>query len=238
LQGANEVVTILATPRTVTTTVTAGAKNDAVNLLANSGPVSITGDTFTTAVVVGSDERSKAIASGINANVSVADAFSLTIADEGNTTTPENATVTEKTVQGNLFGSPLVQVNYSNVAFLGIHSGALATGPGESWTIEGSSPSATIGSQIDMNNIAPAGLNVQANLTASSGLVLIVQNGFGGTVGAANLHVDAPGATFHLSQSSPGGSGQDTATFGPTSPSSNIQFQADGGPVNVFNSNI
>jgi hypothetical protein len=57
-------------------------------------------------------------------------------------------------------------------------------------------------------------------------------------VGTANLKVHAPGATFHLAQPTPGGSGLDTVIFGQPNPSSNIQFFNNGGPVNVFNSNI
>jgi hypothetical protein len=236
LQGSSQFVSIEATPRTGTTNVSVSGLNDDVDLLGNLAPVSITGDFSTSVDVVPS--LHSAIVSGIQANVTVAGAGTLIIANEFNTTTPENVTVTEKTVSGNLFGNPSVQVNYSNVGILKLVTGVLTTGPQESYTIEGSSPSAILASQIDLTNNAPAGLNVQVSLTASSGLAMKVDNGDGNPVGAADLLVHAPGATFHLAQSTPGGSGQDTATFGAQNPSSNIQFTADGGPVNVFNSNI
>ena len=237
LQGSNELVSINATPKTVTTKVTANsilgpAADATVNLFANSGPVSINGDPATTNVTLGKGTGSTLVTSGIKANVSVKGVKSLAIADFDNTKTRENVTVTESTIKGTgLFGNSSVLVNYSNVKNLAIFTGELVRGLPESYTIEGSH----FTTAINLVDDAEVGLTVQVNLTASSNLNLNVQNGEGQSVGPATVDVNAPGATFNLTQDSAGGS--DTVTFGKPNTTSTIDFEADLGKVTVHNSN-
>jgi hypothetical protein len=98
LLGAGESVHINATPSTVNSSVTAFEDAASVSLVANSGSVSITGNYSTTVVTLGQSGQglnSLATTAGINANVSVLGVHTLIVADNGNTTTQENVTVTE-----------------------------------------------------------------------------------------------------------------------------------------------
>jgi hypothetical protein len=231
LQGSDQLVSINATPKTMTTKVTT-ANAATVNLFANSGPVSIQGDPTATHVTLGQGTGSTSVTSGIKANVSVEGVKTLIISDADNTTTRENVTVTESTIKGTgLFGNSSVEVTFSKVQNLDINTGALASGLPEAYTIEGSH----FTTAIDILDGAKVWLNVQVNLTASSDLNLNVQNGEGEPVGTAAVDVDAPGATFDLTQNSAGSS--DTVTFGKPNTTSTIDFEADPGKVIVHNSN-
>jgi hypothetical protein len=241
LQGNSELVAINATPHTVTTSVTTNspfgtAKFATVNLFGNSGQVNITGDPATTNVTLGKGSGSTFVTSNIGLGVSVQNVKTLSVADFNNTTTQENVTVTEKTIQfGSSFFGP--QVKYSGVGSLAFFTGDLLKGLPEKYTIQGSSSTARFVTPINIVDDAAVGLTVDVHLTAFSELNLNVQNGEGESVGPATIVVDAPAAkSFKLQQTAAGGT--DTVFFGVGIPTSTVQFEADPGPVHVHNTTI
>jgi hypothetical protein len=196
LLGAGESVHINATPSTVTTSVVAFEDAASVSLVANSGSVSINGNFSTTVVTVGQSGQglnSLATTAGINANVSVIGVRSLIVADNGNTTTQENVTVTESTISGRgLFGNDAVKLTYSNTKEVIIRTGQLADG----YLVAGSKPGATFRSQIEFADFSKVGLNVIAFVDAGSLLNLGLGNLFASPNTASLYIAAAAGGTF------------------------------------------
>jgi hypothetical protein len=217
LSGSFDNLRINATPSTVDTGVNASS-SAFVDLKANSGPVSITGNSGTE-VSVGDGTTA-----GIEANVSVSNVSSLTMNDGDNTTTQENVTVTESTISGTgLFGNNAAKLSYSGMKFLIIDTGQLAN----SFTVVGSTPGATFTSEIDILNTSDVGLSVAVTLDAGSGLHLDVQN-TDLNIPSASLSISAPGGTFSSPNPviPPGAvlSGSESVTF-PGGLTSEVNFQ-------------
>jgi hypothetical protein len=232
LAGNNQGLYINATPTNLPTTVNVfGGQYDAVNLFANSSPVTIAGNS-STHVILGRGSGNTEVMSGIKASVKVEDVATLILADFDNTTTQEKVTVTDKAIFGTgMFGNPLAQVNYSNVGHLYIDTGYLASGLQESFTIEGSSPTATFPTPIEIDDDAAVGLSVTVDLTPSSDLNLNVDNAATPAAGPAYLYVNAIGGTFTQTPDS------DTVTFGAPNTTSTIDYEAYNGNVTVYNFN-
>ena len=190
---------INATPSTVNTSVVAFEDAASVNLVANSGSVSITGNFSTTVVTLGQSGQglnSLATTAGINANVSVLGVHTLIVAGNGNTTTQENVTVTESTISGRgLFGNDAVKLTYSNTKEVIIRTGQLADG----YLVAGSKPGASFRSQIEFADFSKVGLNVIAFVDAGSLLNLGLGNLFASPNTASLYIVAAAGGTFSQS---------------------------------------
>jgi hypothetical protein len=193
LHGANDGAPILATPNNVATSVDAIGQNDGVSVNASSGPVFITGNSSTSALL-GTGFGLDGITSGILANVSVQGVGSLTITNSDNGSRQENVKVTESTVSGTgLFGKNTVVVAYSNIGSLQINTGQLA----DTYTIAGSKPGATFANPIEIVDDSEVGLNVSVTLTARSGLDLNLDNAEVGNPAPASLFISALGGTFN-----------------------------------------
>jgi hypothetical protein len=194
--STNDQAFIQATPSAVTTSVVAAGNAAFVNLLANSGPVTINGST-STIVNVGEQAPGKPggldTLAGINANVSVSGAGHLLLADSGNTTTAENVTVTESTISGTgLFGNNAVKLTYSNTDNLAFLTGQLQ----DNYTFVASQPGARFVTAITVDDFSRAGLSVTADLDSGSGLVLDLNNNLLTAKAPASLSIFAAGASF------------------------------------------
>jgi hypothetical protein len=215
LLATGQSVQINGTPGTVTTSVAAFEDGASVSLVANSGSVSLTGNYSTTVVTlgqVGQGLNSLATTAGINANVSVIGVRTLIVADNGNTTTQENVTVTESTISGSgLFGSDAVKLTYSNTVKLILRTGQLVDG----YLVAGSKAGARFSSQIEFADFSKVGLNVIVFVDAGSLLNLGLGNLFGSPNTASLYIVAAAGGTF--SQFIPNTpNGTEDVTFGGT----------------------
>jgi hypothetical protein len=172
--GPANTLTVSATPGNVSTVIDMLGQQDQVNLLANSGQVSIFG-AATDRVILGSNptDFSKSVTSGIQGTVFVQGGAFLEVADGGNGTTREQVTVTESTVSGTgLFGNNGVVVHYRGTQPQFI-TGRLAN----TYTVAGSHPGAHFGNGITISDEFPsAGLSVTVNVDDGSGLNLDLFN--------------------------------------------------------------
>jgi hypothetical protein len=211
----NDTVNIDTTPSSVTTDVEMEGLHDQVNLRANSGQVNI--DCYVDAqVTVGSNPSSfsQSVTSGINANVSVFGALTLSILDGGNATTKEQVKVTESTIAGTgLFGNNNVVLTYGGIGSpVTIFTGQLAN----TYTVTGSQPGAHFSSAITIEDLfSSAGLSVVADLDSGSGLVLDL---FNKNPAAGHLFISAPGGKINpQTPTTPNGAEVVTFTGGLTS---------------------
>jgi hypothetical protein len=167
--GANE-VDIQATPSTVVTTVNAGGAGQVVNLLANSGPVGISGNSSSTVNLGEPASDGLPTTAGINAGVTVLGVGKLQVSDNGNNTTQENVSVTESTISGpGLFGNSAVVLEYINTASVVINTGQLA----DAYTVA-ASVGGSFHSLITIDDGSTTALNVQVTVGSNSDLELIV----------------------------------------------------------------
>jgi hypothetical protein len=167
--GANE-VDIQATPSTVVTTVDAGGTGQVVNLLANSGPVGISGNSSTTVNLGETATDGLPTTASINADVTVLGVGKLQVSDNGNNTTQENVSVTESTISGpGLFGNSGVVLEYINTASVVINTGQLA----DTYTVA-ASVGGSFHSFITIDDGSTEGLNVQVTVGSISDLELTV----------------------------------------------------------------
>jgi hypothetical protein len=215
-----EAAFIEATPSTVKTNVTVNGNGSSVNLIANSAPVSIAGNSSTSVNVgktVFSGDLLTSVTSGIMANVSVSNVGLLKLDDHGNQTTQEKVTVTESTISGTgLFGNNAAVVSYSNVGKLQF----LAGDKNEQYFVHGSSPTAAFnnfGKPIEIDGSADGSLFVDASVTSSSNLELVAKNASKAD-NSATLVVFAPGATLNpirspIGTGAPNLSGAEAAFF-------------------------
>jgi hypothetical protein len=174
MDGALDFVNINATPASVTTHIEVAAgpnQENFVDLGGNAGPVSINGNGATTVSLQSTSLENNSVTSGINNNVFVEGVDFLDLSDGGNATAQENVTVTESTISGRgLFGNNSVVLTYEAVNNLTILTGRLV----ENYTVTGSHPGATFGTQvaIDNNNTGNSGLNIRVDVDSGSGLFL------------------------------------------------------------------
>jgi hypothetical protein len=197
LDGTNDTLNINATPSTVQTEAVLIGGNDRVNLHRNSGVVFIFGfGTSTNSVVLGSNEKDfgQSVTSGINNNVFVKGVGSLVIADGGNTTTKEQATVTESSIFGTgLFGNSAVVVQYA-AAPPTIITGRLAN----TYIVAPSQAGARFTQEISIDDlIATSSLHVTVSVDSRSGLLLNLVNE---NPASGSLFISAPGGTFNPSK--------------------------------------
>jgi hypothetical protein len=162
LHAASETATISQTPSSVPTQVfyapTAINSNDSVAVLGNSGPVTIdaVSGTSVTLGFAGNENHQTDSTKGIQANITVSGATSMTLADDGDpATTPQNVRITENSISatggfGNpgLFGNDGVTVSYYGVQFLNLVTGQA----GGTYTVQASQPGATFFSQINIQS--------------------------------------------------------------------------------------
>jgi hypothetical protein len=173
--GANDQVFIQATPKAVTTNVTAEGIGDFVNLLSNLGPVAIRGNTTTHVNLGEAAPNGLDTLAGIKAKVSVSDVASLLLADSGNTATQENVTVTESTISGTgLFGNNAVKLTYSNATSVAFLTGQLQ----DTYKVKGSSDSASFSSFITIDDFSKQGLNAHVIVGSRTDLNLTLRNSF------------------------------------------------------------
>jgi hypothetical protein len=194
--STNDQAFIQATPSAVTTSVVAAGNAAFVNLLSNSGPVTINGSS-STIVNVGEQAPGKPggldTTAGINANVSVSGAGHLLLADSGNTTTAENVTVTDSTISGTgLFGNNAVTLTYSNTDNLAFLTGQMQ----DNYTFVASQPDARFVTAITVDDFSRVGLSVTTELDAGSGLVLNLNNNLLAARAPASLTILAANAAF------------------------------------------
>jgi hypothetical protein len=205
--GPANVLNVNAAPGNASTLIDMLGQQDQVNLLANSGLVSVFGNA-TDRVILGSNpaDFSKSVTSGIQGAVFVQGGAFLEIADGGNVTTQEQVAVTESTISGKgLFGNDNVVVHYraTQPQFV---TGRLAN----TYTVAGSHPGAIFGNGITISDeFSGAGLSVQVNVDSASGLVLDLFNRDPAT---GSLSISAPGAVFNPFNPPPV-SGIETVTF-------------------------
>jgi hypothetical protein len=166
--AVNDVVFIDATPGNVTTNVTVNGTGSFVNLLANSGPVSVQG--------IGAPSLALGDANGtagIQANVNVQGARQLVVDDTNNTTTQENVRVTESTISGTgLFGNSAAVVDYSNIGKLQFFAGQKF----EKYIIDGSTATAAFSTPIEIDGSANGSLFVDVVAESNSNLHVVVHN--------------------------------------------------------------
>jgi hypothetical protein len=173
LDAANT-VNVNATPGNVSTLIDMLGHQDQVNLLANSGQVSIFGGA-TDRVILGSDptDFGRSVTSGIQGAVFVQGGAFLGVVDGGNVTSQEQVTVTESAIAGKgLFGNNSVVVHYRGTQPQFI-TGRLAN----TYTVTGSHPGATFGNGITISDeFSRAGLSVTVEVDDGSGLFLDLFN--------------------------------------------------------------
>jgi hypothetical protein len=153
LHGAGDSTIIAATPVGVVTEVQTDiapvANSASVILDANTGPVVVNGNS-STALRIGQQLSNGLFSTqGIQGNVTVQGAGSLSLLDNGNNSTAQNVTVTEKSVSGTgLFGNNNVVLSYGGVTNLSIDSGQLA----DQYTVEGSGPYVEFSTKISLTD--------------------------------------------------------------------------------------
>ena len=207
LLGPAYTLNINAAPSNVSTLIDMLGQQDQVNLLANSGPVSVFGNA-TDRVILGSNptDFSKSVTSGIQGNVFVQGGAFLQVADGGNVTTQEQVTVTESAISGKgLFGNSGVVVRYRRTQPQFV-TGRLAN----TYTVAGSHPGATFGNGITISDaFSSAGLSVQVSVDSASGLFLDL---FNWDSARGSLSISAPGGAFNPFNPTPV-NGTETVTF-------------------------
>jgi hypothetical protein len=153
LHGAGDTTIIAATPANEVTevqTVIAPVANPASVLLeANAGPVQVNGSSSTTLRIGQQLSNGLFSTQGIQGNVTVQGAGSLSLLDNGDNSKAQNVTVTEKSVSGTgLFGNNNVALSYGGVTNLSIDSGQLA----DQYTVEGSGPDVQFSTDISITD--------------------------------------------------------------------------------------
>jgi hypothetical protein len=211
LSGTGGSLKINATPSTVATSVS--APGAFVILSANSGPVSIAGNSATAVDVLQIVPNVGQVTSGIQANVSVSNVGLLAVDDSGNTTTQENVTVTESTISGTgLFGNNAATLTYTNTPTVHILTGQLA----DTYIVNGTQGNASF-VDITIFDCSHVGLGVKVNLNAQSALDVSLDNLFIPNPAPASLEVVAIGADLVHSRLTPLGtlppSGFNAASF-------------------------
>jgi hypothetical protein len=193
MHGANDEAVLSATPSTVLTDVHADDGNAAlVNLLTNSGPVSVEGTSLVN-VSLGEAAPNGLSTTGIKANVFIHGVGELVLKDSGNVTTQEHVTVTESTISGTgLFGNDSVTLAYFNTAHVEFRTGQLA----DTYNVVGSQPGAHFGSKITIEDFSRVGLNVQVALDGGSGLDLDLLNTSLANPAPATVSISAANGTF------------------------------------------
>jgi hypothetical protein len=191
MHANNQQLFINETPSNVTTSVVAAGNNALVELLANSGRVSIAG-TSSTAVFVGNVPGGRFTTAGIKQDVFVRGGF-LSVDNIGNHATQEHVTVTESTISGTgLFGNDAVTLHYSDTTDLEITTGHLAN----TYTVIGSRPGATFSGPINIHGASDVGLNVLVVLDSRSGLSLGLDNEYGSSSAPVSLFISVLSGTF------------------------------------------
>jgi hypothetical protein len=193
-RGVADTVVIGATPASVSTSVQVTGTESEVVLQANSGFVSISGietSSLPTTVVLGDFFQSIGdITQNIQADVSVSNVGTLSVANFGNESTNENVTVTQANISGTgLFGNNSVDVSYGNVGTVNLNSGQRQ----DEYTFETSSPSAKFTSKINLFDNSSVFLGAHVDLDANSHLNLSL---FNETSKAGELFISAPGGKF------------------------------------------
>ncbi len=153
MHGAGDSTTIVATRANevteVQTTVAPVASSASVILEANSGPVQVNGNSTTTLRIGQQLSNGLFSTQGIQGNVTVQGVGGLSLLDNGNNSTAQNVTVTEKKVSGTgLFGNNSVVLSYGGVTNLSINSGQLA----DQYTVEASAPFVNFGTNISITD--------------------------------------------------------------------------------------
>ncbi len=216
LIGGSETVQINATPKTVDTKVvvtapTTDAGIQSVFLAANSGAVSINGNSETVVslgqLVPNTGPVGPETTAGIKANVSVSNVATLLVVDDGDSRT-EHVKVTDKAVSGSgLFGNNTVKLSYSGTGDLTIDTGENTA----TYTVVGSKPGATFNSSILINGSFGEVLNVAVTVDAESDLNLQLNNNNPNSA-VGSLSITALGGTFN-SFPPVNGAGTETVTF-------------------------
>jgi hypothetical protein len=156
----------------VVTTVDAGGTGQVVNLLGNSGEVVISGNSSTTVNLGEAAADGLPTTAGINADVFVSDVGKLQVSDNGNNTTQENVSVTERTISGSgLFGNNAVTLYYGNTADLVLNTGQLA----DTYTVATSNSSVSFSSVITIDDNSTQGLKAQVTVGSNSDLHLTLE---------------------------------------------------------------
>jgi hypothetical protein len=157
MHGAGDSTVIAATAigevTEVQTNIAPVANPASVILEANSSPVEVNGNSSTTLTIGRKLSNGLYSTSGIQANVTVEGLANLTVLDNGNDSTAQNVTVTEKSISGTgLFGKNGVVLSYGGVANLSIDSGQLA----DQYTVEGSNQFAVFDTKISITDFSSA----------------------------------------------------------------------------------
>ena len=101
----------------------------------------------------------------IQVNVTVQRLASLSVLDNGNVSTTQNVTVTEKSISGTgLFGRNSVVLSYAGVANISIYSGQLA----DQYTVEASQPGQGFLSKITITDFSTTSFRATCTCTRSA----------------------------------------------------------------------
>jgi hypothetical protein len=177
MHGAGDTTVIAATPANEVTevqTIVAPVANPASVLLeANAGPVEVYGNTSTTLRIGQKLSNGLFSTQGIQGNVTVQGVGGLSLLDNGNDTTAQNVTVTEKSVSGTgLFGNDNPTLSYAGVSNLSINSGQLA----DQYTVEGSGPYVQFSTKISITDSSNTGFRTDVYVGIFADLNLSVVN--------------------------------------------------------------
>jgi hypothetical protein len=177
LHGTGDKTTVLNTPAneytTVYTTAAPVPHQASVSVQGNSGPVYVEVNASTQVSVGRPLSNGLFSTKGIQSTVYVAGAASLFVSDSGNTSAPENVTVTESTITGvGLFANSSVTLAYYDVGTLNLVSGQRA----DSYTVAGSWSGAEFTSKINITDFSQDRFQAYAVVDSSSHLNLQLSN--------------------------------------------------------------
>jgi hypothetical protein len=220
LHGAGDSTVIATTPTSVVTdvlTTAAPVANPAsVFLRGNRDTVSVLGNSSTFLSVGQPLSNGEFSTKGIQSSVVVSGVGTMFLSDSGNTSTPEQVTVTQSTVSGTgLFGNNGATLFYFNVGTVSLVTGQ----DGAGYAVEASHPGAQFTSKINITYFSTtlANVPIRADVFVDSGSRLNLQlfnvtkqdaeldihtTGIAGLPGTLNGTVDVtfPGVPNSLSQ--------------------------------------
>ena len=211
MHAAGDNTTIDMTPSNVVTNVSANvapvANNESVTVWGNGDRVVISGNSSTQVSIGFPLSNGLDTTRGIQADVWVFGASSLSLSDSGNQSTQENVMVTEYTISGSgLFGNDGVTVVYEGVA----KNVNLVTGQeADEYTVVGSQPGAMFTTPISITDFS--GVSFTADVIVDSGSMLNLQLPTTPDE-TASLSISAVNGMFNP-QSPTLGSGTEVVTF-------------------------
>ena len=186
---AGDSTIIVGTPATVLTEVQTNvapvANPASVILEANAGPVVVNGNPFTQMTIGQKLSNGLFSTQAIQVNVTVQRLASLSVLDNGNVSTTQNVTVTEKSISGTgLFGRNSVVLSYAGVANISIYSGQLA----DQYTVEASQPGQGFLSKITITDFSTTSFRADVYVYPFSGLNMSIFNAQPLSVASLYIH--------------------------------------------------